>query len=195
MRSRITSFYLRLGSLALLSLSLLPLPAFAGALQGHVEQSDPQALATNLKAEITDTFPSSYVGTWHCVTTVTDSALQLVAPGTVTECDIVFKRNPQGKVDVRWTQPGWTEAQSSISCFSTTQARLDRTAYYWADGAGGAWAARSQDNFTLTSDKVMMSSSSVDQYLDGLYLGRYRTSSMLTKADTPQTTAMLQPHQ
>jgi hypothetical protein len=175
-----------------LQFSLLALPASAGVLQGHVEQSDPHAVVTSIKAEIADSFPSSYEGTWHCVTTVIDSALQLVAPGTVTECDIEFKRNAQGKVAVHWTQPGWTESQSSVSRFSTTQARLDRTAYYWADGAGGAWAARSQDNFTLNSDRVMISSSSVDQYLDGLYLGRYRTSSVLTKADTQPTTAMLQ---
>jgi hypothetical protein len=194
MRSQTTSFYMRLGSLALLQFSLLCLPASAGVLEGHVEQSDAHAVATSLKAEISDSFPTTYVGTWHCVTTVTDSALQLVAPGTVTECDIEFKRNPQGKVAVHWTQPGWTEAQSSVSCFTTTEARLDRTAYYWADGAGGAWAARSQDNFTITSEKVMISNSSVDQYLDGLYLGRYRTSSVLTKADTPPTTAMLEQH-
>jgi hypothetical protein len=170
--------------------------AEATLLQGHVEHATATATTSAYSTSVQtrdnsqESFPAAYEGSWHCVTTVTDSDVSQVAPGTVTECDIEFKRAQDGRILAHWSQPGWTEAQSSITAFSANEAQLDRTAYFWADGAGGAWAARSRDQFSLTASSLIVSNSYIDQYVDGQYLGRYRTNSVLHRAGST-TTAML----
>ena len=176
--------------IALIQVSFTTAPAFATLLQGRVEHHL-VPLAAEVEKTIQDSFPQSYEGNWHCITTVVDSAVSDVTPGTVTQCDMQFKRSVDGRILAHWSQPGWTESQSSIVSFNKNEAQMDRSAYYWADGAGGAWATRSRDSFTLTPENSIVANSSVDQYVDGNYLGRYKTNSVLTKLDGPATTAML----
>ncbi|HEY9775223.1 MAG TPA: hypothetical protein V6C81_15770 [Planktothrix sp.] len=170
--------------------------AQATLLQGHIEHATAGSTAS-FAAQVeqdrlkVNTFPSSYAGTWHCVTTVTDSAVSDVAPGTVTQCDIEFKSTSDGRIMSHWFQPGWTEGQSEVVSFSTTEAQLDRTAYYTASSPESSWAARSRETFNLTSGDEMTSSSYVDQYIQGQYIGRYRTSSVLHKEGSTAATAML----
>ena len=188
------SFYMQLSCMALLliaclQLSLSTAPALATLLEGRVEHQVGE-LSAQVQRVTQNTFPRAYQGTWHCVTTVTDSAVSMVIPGTVTQCNVEFKRDTEGLVQANWSQPGWTESQRTVVAFSATEAQMDRTAYYWADGAGGAWATRSRDSFTLTAANSLVSNSNVDQYVDGQYAGRYRTSSVFTKTDG-QSTAMV----
>jgi hypothetical protein len=161
----------------------------ANLLVGHVEQAGAQPLQAEISEEnLPQSFPESYQGYWHCVTTVTDSGVPDVTAGTVTQCDIEFKKGNDGRILAHWSQPGWTESQTSVISFNNAEARLDRTAYYWADGGRGSWAARSRDQFTLTARNSIVSRSYVDQYVDGQYVGRYRTNSVLTKEDPPTPT-------
>lgn len=194
MRSTNTSFYIKLASIALVQVSLINTPVAAGVLQGRVEHSsEPPKAAYVEKLEVSaqDSFPIAYEGKWQCVTTVTDSAVTDVIPGTVTQCQVEFKKEKDGRILAHCEQAGWTEAQNTVISFSKTEAQMDRTAYFLADGAGGAWATRSRDSFTLTSANNIVSNSYIDQYYDGRYLGRYKTNSVLTKADAAPTTAML----
>lgn len=196
MRSTNASFYIKLASFALLQVSVLATAASANVLQGRIEHAGDTpktAYVEKLEVSAQDSFPRSYEGTWQCVTTVIDSAVSDVIPGTVTQCQIEFKKENDGRILAHCAQPGWTEAQNNVISFNKTEAQMDRTAYFWADGAGGAWAARSRDTFTLTAANSIVSNSYVDQYIEGRYLGRYRTNSVLTKADAAPTTAML-PH-
>lgn len=162
--------------------------AQAAVLQGHVEEA---TLGAQVQQQLPESFPNAYQGNWHCVTTVIDSAVPTVAPGVVTQCDIEFKRNVDGRLTAHWMQQGWTESQSSVTCFSATAARLDRTSYYWGETTTGAWAARSRDDFEMLPNNTIIAKSYVDQYIDGQYVGRYRTNSILQKTSGPATTAML----
>ena len=53
----------------------------------------------------------------------------MVTPGTVTQCNVEFKRDTEGLVEgpVNWSQQGWTESQRSVVSFSPTEAQMDRT--------------------------------------------------------------------
>jgi hypothetical protein len=191
-----TLFNKTFAAAALLQFSLSSGSAQAALLQGHIEQvtaGNTASMTSQVQqgGVAIQSFPKTYEGIWHCVTTVTDSAVPDVAPGTVTQCNIEFKRNLQGQVGARWAEAGWTEGQSTVVSFNETEARLDRTAYYLADGTSPSWAARSRETFKLTDRQDMTSSSYVDQYVDGQYVGRYRTTSVLHRDSAPNATAML----
>ncbi|HEY9869664.1 MAG TPA: hypothetical protein V6D08_10905 [Candidatus Obscuribacterales bacterium] len=132
-----------------------------------------------------DSLPASYEGTWRCLTIVTDSAVTAVPVGQKMVSDVQFLRKPDGRIIANWSQPGWTETQCSILTWSKTQGQVDRTNYYYGEKMQGAWAARSRDKFTQVGGDRILAESYVDQYIDGHYLGRYRTRSVLTRTSSP----------
>ncbi len=152
-------------------------------LHGHLEEMAMQQPAMNEQklsvSSLPNSFPYSFTGVWRCETTVIDSGVSTILPGQKSISEISFKHSPDGRTVASWAQPGWTEAEASQVSFSAEKARVDRTNYYWADGVKGAWAARSRDDFTRVSDSQMISKSYIDQYVDGQYIGRYRTTSVL----------------
>ncbi len=154
-------------------------------LHGRLEEMAVKQPAMNEQklsvSSIPNSFPYSYAGIWRCETTVVDSGVSTILTGSKSVSEISFKHSPDGRTLASWAQPGWTEAEASPVSFSTEKARVDRTNYYWADGVKGAWAARSRDDFTRVSDNQMISKSYIDQYVDGQYVGRYRTTSVLYK--------------
>jgi hypothetical protein len=152
-------------------------------LHGHLEEMSMRQPAMNEQklsvSSLPNSFPYSFAGVWRCETTVVDSGVSAILPGQKSVSEISFKHAPDGRTVASWAQPGWTEAEASQVSFSAEKARVDRTNYYWADGVKGAWAARSRDDFTRVSDNQMISKSYIDQYVDGQYVGRYRTTSVL----------------
>lgn len=48
-------------------------------------------------------------------------------------------------------------------------------------GIGGGWTARSQEHLKLLDPNTMIAESVVEQYLNGQFVGRYKTSSVLKK--------------
>jgi hypothetical protein len=160
--------------------------ANATILHGYLEhqdatttQSDPTSGAQEVP--VANSYPDGYQGSWHCVTTVIDSGVQTVAAGQIMTSDVNFAKVPDGRIVAKWSQPGWTETQASITRFSPTDARVDRTNYYTAEGMENSWAARSRDQFSLTDTQTIVAQSYVDQYIDGQFVGRYRTKSVLHK--------------
>ncbi|MBI4532897.1 MAG: hypothetical protein HY711_03035 [Candidatus Melainabacteria bacterium] len=135
-------------------------------------------------------FAPTYEGTWQCVSTVTDSAVASVKAGQNIICQVSFVRNAAGAIVAKWSQPGWTETQATAFSWSSTDAQLDRTNYYYIQGMSGAWAARSRDYFTQVSNNQMVAQSYVDQYIDGHYLGRYRTKSTLMRLPPAEDLAL-----
>jgi len=128
-----------------------------------------------------NSFPSGYEGSWHCISVVTDSAVDSVKLGEQIISDINFQRCPDGRVTAHWNQPGWTETESAITSWNSFDSMIDRTSYYFGEKMNGGWAARSRDQFQQTKPDEMVAQSYVDQYIDGQYLGRYRTKSVLRR--------------
>lgn len=136
-----------------------------------------------------NSFPANYSGRWQCVTRVVDSAVDTVAIGTELKSEVAFVDIPDGRVVARWVQPGWTETQASAMSWSSREAQTDRTSYYFGEGMNGSWASRSRDHFMQVATDRLECKSYVDQYLDGRYIGRYRTISILTRVGTVNTIA------
>lgn len=128
-----------------------------------------------------NSFPQSFLGRWKCQTEVINSAVKTVLVGSKMVSIVNFEMKPDGRIVADWLQPGWTESQSFAVAWSNREARVDRTCYYYADGMQGAWASRSRDHFILKNNSRMICKSYIDQYIDGRYLGRYRTVSVLER--------------
>lgn len=164
-------------------------PVQAKLLNGHIEQIK-EAEADNGEdinnPKVSNSFPQEYIGLWRCQTSVTDSQVETVAKGTTLACDIQFVPDKTGKVTGQWIQPGWVETQVSTLSWNPQEAKVDRTSYYFGQSAvmGGSWACRSRDHFIQLSKDKMECQSYIDQYLDGKYLGRYRTRSILTRVNS-----------
>jgi hypothetical protein len=136
-----------------------------------------------------NSFPENYAGRWQCVTRVIDSAVDTVAVGTELVSEVSFVEIPDGRVIARWAQPGWTETQASAMSWSSREAQTDRTSYYFGEGMNGSWASRSRDHFMQTGTDRLDCKSYVDQYIDGRYVGRYRTVSVLSRVGAVNTIA------
>ena len=136
-----------------------------------------------------NTFPRAYQGNWTCQTTVLNSSAPAVQAGQVVTSEVTFYPTANGLIKARWTQAGWVETQSVAASFgkNNDEAKSDRTTYYYSDNTQGSWAARARDQFALTAPDTIEAKSYVDQYIDGQYVGRYRTVSILkrTSTDTP----------
>ena len=179
-----------LQSLALASFAALSvIPVQAVTLAGHLEQN--YAAITRganfvqsgqLNASLQDDcFPESYEGSWRCDTVVTDSAVQTVVPGQKVQCEVKFVKDASGKIVSVWNQDGWTDGQSTVKAFNAQEAQMDRTSFQNNQGSEGMWAARARGNFTQVNGAAIIAHSVVDQYIDGQYVGRYHTTSILRR--------------
>jgi hypothetical protein len=172
---------------------LTPAPANAVLLHGYCSDStsDQQERLLNVTKVVDsgvvarrDSFPVGVAGSWQCVTLVTDSLVETVSAGQKIVSRMDFVKTNDGRVVARFQQPGWTEAQESVTAFSPTQYQMDKTNYYYGDHANGAWAARSRDHYQLVERNRMIAESEIDQYINGRYVGRYHTRSTLFRLDT-----------
>lgn len=176
----------------------------ATLLRGYVNQTQEQAEAQDLaKTEQASTakpltgtvysgsFPATYEGNWRCVTVVTDSTIESVPNGQQMESEIQFLRSHDGRILAKWNQAGWVESQANVTAWNATEAQIDRTDYYYGEGFNGNWAARSRDRFAQVDRAKMMAQSYVDQYIDGRFMGRYRTKSTLYRQDNQRDVAEL----
>ncbi|MFN8553872.1 MAG: hypothetical protein U0103_20555 [Candidatus Obscuribacterales bacterium] len=189
---------------AALMASITLLPAQSNVLHGYLEHTAEQtapaatpnqssspapnsapstdSVSGAVEALIPESYPPGYQGSWHCVTTVVDSGVPAIPAGQIMLSDVTFARQPDGRITAAWTQPGWTESTSSVTAFSSTEARVDRTNYFVSKDLDQSWAARSRDQFTQNSRQSITAKSYVDQYIDGQFVGRYRTTSLLQKS-------------
>jgi hypothetical protein len=127
----------------------------------------------------TGSFPAAWEGNWRCLTVVTDSTIEGVSNGQQIESDISFQKMPDGRILANWNQTGWQEAQAAVTAWNSREAQVDRTDYFFGEKTNGNWAARSRDRFEQVDGEKMVAQSYVDQYIDGNYIGRYRTTSTL----------------
>jgi hypothetical protein len=66
---------------------------------------------------------------------------------------------------------------------------IDRTSYYFGD-RNNAWATHSRDSYSLLEGNKVLATSEVDQYIDGRYVGRYCTKSVLIKVSDATSIAL-----
>lgn len=123
-----------------------------------------------------DSFPPAFAGVWKVVTVVVDSAVASVPVGQRIESAVAFQQARDGRVVARWEQPGWTEANESVTPMSQNEVAMERTNYY---KGGGAWAAHSRDRYLQLDANRIAADSSVEQFVNGDFVGRYQTKSML----------------
>jgi hypothetical protein len=192
-------------ALALTAVTSFNLPSSAMTLNGHLEErnvvsqenqnSRPVGGLPNFQPTASDlnpnTFPKAFQGSWACQTTVTDSNAAAVTIGQTIDSDVTFYPTTDGRIQARWNQPGWVETQAIAYSFgkNCSQAKSDRTTYYFGDNAQGSWAARARDQFAQTTPDTITATSYVDQYIDGQYAGRYRTQSVLKRTTNDWTIA------
>ncbi len=187
---------------ALLSLSLVVILGSSNAesrlLQGYVKKDNTSEFSLNRQSPTLDntqsktsvnyplsnSFPKQYLGTWNCVTTVVNSSVNIVEIGNKTISTIVFQEDKDSNIIANWNQPQWTQSQSNIVAFNDQESQVERTNYYWGENMQGAWATRSKDTFKQVNPSYMTADSEVDQYYQGQYIGRYKTQSVLYKANT-----------
>jgi hypothetical protein len=147
----------------------------------------PAARATLLKGEIAvstqsppNSFPDSFKGAWHCVTTVVDSAVSGINVGDTMQSEVKFVRQTDGRVVALWRQPGWSDGRQTILALNDHEAALMRVNYCVCDGQ---WSACSHDHYVQCDSYRMTAKSRVEQLYAGQYLGSYTTSSVLYRLD------------
>lgn len=163
--------------------------AEAALLHGYVNNENlpeqPQGIISSRVQESRvmrrDSFPTDLQGSWRCVTLVTDSLVDSVPVGQKLVSQTDFVKAIDGRVIARCQQDGWTPAQESVTTFSPTQYQMERTNYYLGDASAGSWAARSRDRYLLVEKNRMIAESEVDQYINGQFVGRYKTRSTLVR--------------
>jgi hypothetical protein len=177
-------------SLTAIALSVISAPiAQSTTLSGHLEQLQPATIGGAVRKiglSRTDCFPEGYAGSWQCETVVTDSAVGTVLPGQKVLSEVEFMRDQSGAIVSSWKQDGWQDGQSSVTAFNTTEAQMDRTSYYVAGSNDAMWAARARGQFTQVTPFTIVGKTVVDQYIDGQYVGRYHTTSILHR-ERPDT--------
>ncbi len=177
-------------ALTTFALSTITAPiAQSTTLAGHLEQLQPATMGgatQRVGLSRTDCFPEAYAGDWQCETVVTDSAVATVLPGQRVLSEVAFQRDASGAIVSTWKQDGWMDGQSSVTAFNTSEAQMDRTSYYVAGGNESMWAARARGQFTQLTPYTIVGKTVVDQYIDGQYVGRYHTTSILRR-ERPDT--------
>lgn len=159
-------------------------PASALVLSGRAEEvtdNTPEVRTDVVKPSVLNpnTFPQTYQGAWSCETTVTESTIPTVLPGSQIRSEISFYQTADGRTQARYNQPGWVNNKSLAVTFNGTEAKADRTSYYFGENSQGSWAARTRDQFKQEDANTITAKSYVDQYIEGQYVGRYRSVSIL----------------
>jgi hypothetical protein len=176
------ALYMGMGMvLALVSIA----PAEAVVLNGQLEEvevADENASpGVQPGALIPNTFPTHYAGKWVCETTITESSVPTVLPGTKVQSEVHFIPTADGRIEMRHYQPGWVRNKCLTVSFNGNEAKADTTSYYFGEKVQGAWAARTRDQYLQETDDLIKAKSYVDQYINGQYVGRYRTISVLRR--------------
>lgn len=158
----------------------------AATLQANVVQQAPPVVATHQEKRSP---VSRFQGTWQAITVVTDSLVPTVSAGQRVVSTMEFAQSNDGHLYAKWEQPGWRESQASVTVTSPDSFMIDRTSYYFGDRSG-SWATRSRDSYNLLEGNKVLATSEIDQYIDGRYVGRYCTRSVLLKISDSTSVAL-----
>ena len=105
------------------------------------------------------------------MTTVVASNVPAVHAGTKVQCDLSFEKLPNGQVAASWAQRGWTPSDTTVGKCSDGTLHLSHTNHF-----SRGWTAHAEDYAKVIADDKMVSSSVVDQYVDGRLIGQYKNA-------------------
>src|SRR5262249_20095769 len=137
----------------------------------------PQIRQFQLNASAPGTQPAQYQGVWRCVSQVTASNVNAIAPGRAMECLLQFKLT-NGQLFVSWDESGWNPADCSVVNFTPRESSIVHKSMSMRDPN---WAALSHDRLRMLSSNLMEGRSRVVQYQAGRLIGVYETVSNLTR--------------
>jgi hypothetical protein len=122
------------------------------------------------------TTPSTVQGVWMCTTQVVESSAPTVQAGTVVECQIKFQALDANRVVAQWAQQGWAPTVAAVGHCGGGMLRITHES-----ANRGYSAAHSDDYVQVVNPKVMRSVSVVNQFENGVYVGSYKTQSILKR--------------
>jgi hypothetical protein len=154
-----------------------------GASESAVQASNSQAYELQAQESAEQT-ASRFQGKWQCFTTVVDSNVPAVTPGTKVACALTFQALNNGQVKAAWEQKGWTTSESTVGKCANGALHLSHTNQF-----SSGWAAHAEAFARVTSPTTMVAHSVVDQYIDGRLISQYKTQSQLVKIDGPSRVA------
>lgn len=159
--------------------------AQAAMLQGGVQQSvpvssSPAVLRAGTNSDCQRISRANILeGNWACTSQVISSAVRGVLPGTQVNSMIHYQQDGLGNMVANWFQNSWSPATSAVVKIDTALMTASRESA--ADSATG-WSARCQDVYRIVAPNKMVSESIVQQFANGVYIGSYKTQSVLIKA-------------
>ncbi len=124
-------------------------------------------------------------GWWESVTEVTASSIPSVPIGIRTVSRVRFLRLPDGSLEAKWKQDGWTRSYEKINEVATGQAFIARQNV--GTGMNVGYLAQSHDYYSQLSSNELSAASLVDVVANGNYLGRYQTASVLHRVQPSHT--------
>ncbi len=169
-----------------IALSHTATPAEAVMLHGSVETADftavqPMPLSAALSAvQQSDARANLLEGNWKCVSQVVGSNVAGVAAGSVVESAVKYTRDGRGNLVEYWSQDQWTPASSAVVKLDTDLMTSTHESISPAAN-GAAWSARSHDMYKIIAPDRIVAQSIVEQFVNGQFVGRYKTASVLQK--------------
>jgi hypothetical protein len=183
---------MRLGNIfkiAICSLSLTQVitPASAVMLHGSVQTADfasaqPMPMSASLSPQAQrDARADVLEGNWKCVSQVVASNVPGVTPGKVVQSAVQYRKDGRGNLVELWFQNQWTPANSAVVKLDSDL--LTSTHESTSPGNdGGAWSARSHDLYKIVAPTRIVAKSTVEQFVNGQFIGQYQTASVLLKS-------------
>ncbi|MBI2996646.1 MAG: hypothetical protein HYY52_08105 [Candidatus Melainabacteria bacterium] len=137
--------------------------------------------------ENNDLTKSGFIGKWNMQTVVTNSKCPYVIVGSTTESQLEIKdviNNSPQNISLRalWKGGKWTKSQSLIKLLNEKEAVTERVTKFKTNN-NNKWKAILIDHLKLDENNIMHSESIVIQYKNDIFVGEYKTYSILTKAN------------
>ncbi|HEY9677634.1 MAG TPA: hypothetical protein V6C76_06475 [Drouetiella sp.] len=164
-------------------------PANAMMLQGGVQRStlvQPQMaqpmLSGAASAEAQRSARAQVLeGNWTCMSQVTGSNVPGVTSGTVVHSMVQYRPDGAGNMVESWFQNNWTPATSAVVKLDSAVLTSSRES---ASNTSNGWTARCHDIYKIVAPNKMIAESIVHQFVNGTYVGDYKTQSVLTKSSS-----------
>ncbi len=120
----------------------------------------------------------NFVGTWYMQTIVTESNCPHILVGTTTESTVQITP----LLNLLWQGGEWDKAQSTLKLLNENEAIAERSTELKTND-DNTWKAILVDHLNITEQNTIHSESIVEQYKNGIRIGKYKTFSILTKSN------------
>lgn len=128
-----------------------------------------------------------FLGKWNMQTIVTSSNCPYILTGTTTESNLEIKQTQVHDERIRflkalWKGGKWADSKTTIKLLNEKEAISERVTTFKTDDKNN-WKSILIDHLKLTEENTIHSESIVLQYKNGIFIGEYKTFSILTKSE------------